>query len=163
MSHICALLDTGAVKCWGSNAEGQLGDGTTEQREAPVDVPSLPSGVVQISAGYRYTCALLDTDAIKCWGYNALGQLGDGTKENRTIPVDVTSLSSGVVQISAGDYHACTLLDTGAMKCWGYGAYGQLGNGTITQSTTPVDVMSLSGIKQIFSYSGLSNSSFAIT
>ena len=161
-AHTCALLDTGAMKCWGYNALGQLGNGTKTQSTTPVDVSTLSSGVAQISTGGTHTCALLDTGAMKCWGSNAFGQLGDGTTTQRTTPVNVSTLSSGVVQISLERLHTCALLDTGAMKCWGYNGFGQLGDGTTSNRTTPVDVMSLSGIKQISSYSGMSDSSFAI-
>ena len=151
------------MKCWGKNANGQLGDNTKKKRATPVDVSTLSSGVVQILLGADHTCALLDTGAVKCWGKNANGQLGDDTTQDKKTPVDVSSLSSGVVQISSGDSHTCALLDTGAMKCWGKNANGQLGDDTTQDRKTPVDVMRLSGIKQIFSYSGTSDASFAIT
>jgi alpha-tubulin suppressor-like RCC1 family protein len=148
--HVCALLNSGAVKCWGLNSDGRLGDGTITSRSTPVDVTGLSSGVTAISAGYYQTCALLNTGAVKCWGGNSNGQLGNGTTTQSTTPVDVTGLSSGVVAISSGGMHNCALLNTGAVKCWGSNTNGQLGNGTTTQSTTPVDVTGLSsGVSSI--------------
>ena len=146
MYHSCALLSSGAVKCWGNNSSGQLGDGTMPTpRTTPVDVSGLSSGVTAITAGYLHTCALLSTGAVKCWGQNGYGQIGDGTTTTpRTTPVDVSGLSSGVIAISAGYYHSCALLSSGAVKCWGYNPYGQIGDGTTTTPrTTPVDVLGI--------------------
>ena len=143
--HTCALLSTGAVKCWGYNPYGQLGDNSQTTRLTPVDVSGLSSGVTAISAGYYHTCALLSTGAVKCWGYNQYGQTGDGTTTTpRTTPVDVSGLSSGVTAISAFYYHTCALLSTGAVKCWGYNGYGQLGDNSQTTRLTPVAVSGLS-------------------
>jgi len=139
--HTCALMSTGGVKCWGLNNHGQLGDGTTTQRTIPIDVSGLSSGVSAISADYEYTCALMRTGGVKCWGLNDHGQLGDGTTTQRTTPVDVSGLSSGVSAISVGRGHTCALMSTGGVKCWGYNEYGQLGDGTETDRTTPVDVV----------------------
>ena len=143
--HTCALLSTGAVKCWGRNANGQLGDGSTTQSLTPVSVSGLSSGVIAIAAGELHTCAVLSTGAVKCWGNNANGQLGDGTSGTDSLtPADVPSLSSGVTAISTGRYHTCAVLSTGAVKCWGYNANGQLGDGSTIQSLTPVSVSTLS-------------------
>ncbi|OGQ92201.1 MAG: hypothetical protein A2289_02595 [Deltaproteobacteria bacterium RIFOXYA12_FULL_58_15] len=147
MQHTCALLDTGALKCWGSDNYGQLGDGGTNiDQSAPMDVTGLSTGVIAVAAGGYHTCALLDTGALKCWGYDNSGQLGDGgTNTNQNMPVDVAGLSSGVVAIAMGSYHACALLDTGALKCWGNDNYGQIGDGgTNTNQNMPVDVAGLS-------------------
>ena len=148
-SHVCALLNTGAVKCWGSNVYGQLGSttnsGTGNPNSVPLDVQTLGagSGVVSISAGGDHTCAVLDTGAVKCWGRNRYGQLGStsnsGNNNPNNNPLNVQTLGagSGVVKLAAGVTHSCALLNTGLVKCWGYNYYGQLGSSTNKTTNNP--------------------------
>jgi alpha-tubulin suppressor-like RCC1 family protein len=150
--HTCALTSAGHMQCWGYNNYGQLGDGTTTNRLAPVSVVNLASGVAAIAAGYSHTCALLSTGGVQCWGYNYYGQLGDGTTTDRLALVSVVGLASGVVAITAGEFHTCALLLTGGAQCWGYNGHGQLGDGTTTQRLAPDSVVGLaSGVAAIAS------------
>lgn len=143
-AHACALTNAGGVQCWGSNAYGQLGDGSTTSRTSPVDVSGLASGVSAIEAGNAHTCAITAAGGAKCWGNNDAGQLGDGTLNQSSIPHDVAGLASNVVALTVGSQHTCALLGNGAVQCWGNNTDGQLGDGTGLQRLTPVSVQGLS-------------------
>jgi alpha-tubulin suppressor-like RCC1 family protein len=148
--HTCALTSSGGVECWGDNYHGTLGDGTADERGGPVTVSGLRSGVQAIATGDYFSCALTDEGAVKCWGLNRYGQLGDGTTRDRHAPVAVAGLSSGVVAIAAGSAHACALTSVGAVRCWGYNGLGALGNGTTLNRHAPVGVTGLgSGVTAI--------------
>lgn len=121
-THTCVITASGAAKCWGDNALGQLGDGTVTQQGSPVDVLGL-SRAVEIAAGAGKTCALLDSSSVKCWGRETTNTAF------QMRATEVTSLSRGVLAIDVGGRgagsifqlpHACALLDTGAVKCWGH-------------------------------------------
>jgi len=136
--HTCALLSDGQILCWGQNTQGQLGDGSTNDSASPVSV-NLGSGTtaLQLSAGGRYTCALVQNSSIACWGQNAAGQLGDNSTLSSTSPV-YPNLPAGrtAIEISAGASTTCAILDNAsAAMCWGDGGGGRLGNDA--QSSTP--------------------------
>ena len=142
--HTCALTSDGSVQCWGWNQYGQLGNGLTANSALPSTVSGLASGVIAIASGGAHSCAILSAGTVKCWGKNDYGQLGDGTFTERHTPVTVTGLSGTFTSITAGDRHTCVVSNIGAAKCWGFNADGELGNGTVAFSTTPVDVSGLS-------------------
>lgn len=143
--HTCALTSADGVECWGRNQFGELGDGTTTDRSIPVPVSGLGSGVSAIDVGWRHTCALTSAGGVECWGRNQLGELGDGTMTNRSIPVAVSGLGSGASAIALGLFHTCALTSAGGVMCWGYNEFGQLGDGTTTNSSVPVAVSGLGG------------------
>ena len=138
-THSCGIVSsTGVLKCWGDNTYGQLGDASTTDRVSPVVINS---GVIysEVSSGTSHTCGIVSgTRVLKCWGLNTNGRLGDGSVTNRTSPVVIDSGTS-YSQVSAGGSHTCGIVSsTGVLKCWGLNTNGQLGDGTVTQRTSPV-------------------------
>ncbi|PKN45490.1 MAG: hypothetical protein CVU59_08895, partial [Deltaproteobacteria bacterium HGW-Deltaproteobacteria-17] len=138
--HTCAVLTDDTLWCWGDNALGQLGIGSNTSSSVPVQVTGLPEPVIQLMARGYHTCAVLADESLWCWGYNNNGQLGDGTTVSRNLPVPVTGMDHDVAYVAAGIYHTCAILKTGALHCWGLNTYGQVGDGTLTQRLTPVQV-----------------------
>jgi alpha-tubulin suppressor-like RCC1 family protein len=124
---------------WGLNSYGQLGNGTSRDSHTPVPVRGL-TGVTAISAGGYRTVALKNDGTVWAWGYNVGGELGDGTNTNRNSPVQVIGLRTGGIAISAGGSHTVALKNHGTVWAWGLNFSGQLGDGTTTDSYTPVQV-----------------------
>ena len=143
-AHTCAVLSDGSVRCWGENDHGQLGNGTTAGSTTPVQVAGI-AGAVNVSAGWRHTCALLGDGSVRCWGENQNGQLGDGTTTDRTTPVPVSGITGATAVTAGWWHHSCALLGDGTVRCWGDNQWGQLGNGTTTDSPSPV-TMSGTGV-----------------
>lgn len=137
-----------------ANASQQNSDGD-DQGDACDAAPLAFNAPQQVVAGGQHSCVLTANDGVKCWGDNYYGQLGDGTMTNRTTPVNVSGLGSGVSAIAAGGSqasgsHTCALSSDGGVKCWGRNTYGQLGDGTTTDRTAPVNVSGLgSGVSAI--------------
>lgn len=144
--HTCAVHDGGAASCWGANQYGQLGDGTVAPFKGNVTVTGLGADVRQISTGIGHTCALIQGGAIKCWGSNEFGQLGNGTTTTSAKPVSVIGLSRPASELSVGGYHSCARLDNNQVYCWGRGSKGQLGNGDNETSATAKPVLPVGGI-----------------
>ena len=117
--HGCAVV-SGAAKCWGSNGNGEFGNGTSGQvSNVPVQVTGLTSGVTSVAAGTSgFSCAVAN-GAVKCWGNNGNRQLGSGFTGNSLVPVDVSGLTSGVARVYARGYRACAIKTTGDLLCWG--------------------------------------------
>lgn len=148
--HTCAVTSAGGLKCWGHNGNGQIADGTYPVHTVPVDLPGVTGGVTAMAGGWNHACFLTAAGGVKCWGNNGDGQLGDGTNTNRSSPVDVIGLTSGVTAVSAGAYHTCALTTAGGIKCWGANSSNQLGDGTATSRSSPVDVSGLtSGVAAV--------------
>lgn len=141
--HTCAILDNGAVKCWGYNNNGQLGtNDTTSRGNVPGSMEALGEvylgagrTAVDIQAGYQHSCALLDDGTVKCWGWNISGQLGQNDKSNRgssansmqsLLPVYL-GVGRTAVSMSSGWQHVCVILDDTSLKCWGSNSTGELG------------------------------------
>jgi hypothetical protein len=144
--HTCAVTTGGAAKCWGTNADGQLGDGTTTMRTTPVPVSGLTSGVSGIAGGRYHTCAAMTAGGVKCWGRNDRGQLGVTSVAEQcgtipepcsTTPADVQALAGAKAVVVAGWQHSCALPYSGPLQCWGANGVGQLGDGMIVDRSMP--------------------------
>lgn len=172
--HSCAVTSSGHVACWGQGSDGQLGDGSHGQETTPVEVlgiddaKTVTAGASRSGNGdyYRgFSCALLATGQVKCWGDNEYGELGNGTtyleESNSSIPVPVSGITNAV-EISASDGHGeigssvraghiCALLEGGSVECWGANESGQLGDGSHTASSVPVLVKGISDATEVIS------------
>ena len=200
-NHTCVIVSGGAVKCWGANNVGQLGNGlggAGEFSSVPVNVRGI-SGATSLASDGAHLCAIVANGAIKCWGWNQKGQLGNGGYGNNlfsSIPVDVAGLRNatalglggdhscavvgggvqcwgsnqwgqlgygnaspgsvyptpgavwgiaGATSLTAGWYHNCAIVAGGGVKCWGSNDHGQLGNGALVDSVLPVVTNGISG------------------
>ncbi|HJN55716.1 MAG TPA: putative Ig domain-containing protein, partial [Candidatus Poseidoniales archaeon] len=138
----CAVWADGGMKCWGHDGEGQLGNGgTTGNKNTPSTSVSLPASrdaVATTSGSLGHSCAIVDNGDAYCWGEGEKGKLGYGKTVDKTSPQKV-GLPSGrdAVDISAGGYHSCAVLDNGSAMCWGWNQGGRLGDGTTTQRKNP--------------------------
>jgi len=145
--HVCAILDDGSVSCWGRNAQGVIGDGTSTNRLSPTQTLSLGTNreAVAISSGGYHTCVILDDGSVSCWGYDGYGQLGTTSGSSTNYPQQTSSLGTGrtAVAISSGGDHTCAILDDGSVSCWGANNNGQLGDGTTNRRYSPTQTSSL--------------------
>jgi len=150
--HTVALKDDGTVWAWGYNLNGQLGDGTQTQTPTPVQAgEGVLSNITAVAAaGGNHTIALKDDGTVWAWGYNGYGQLGDGTETQKLIPVQVTGpggegVLSTIIAVTAGFGHTVAVKEDGTVWAWGYNWYGQLGDGTMENKSTPVQVLGAGG------------------
>ena len=149
--HTCAIRIGGSVSCWGDNSHGQLGNGSFVSSFSPVAVSGLDGTAsdrkaTALAAGLNHTCALLGDRTVRCWGEGSHGQLGNGATATSSVPVAVSGLSM-VVSVASGTYSSCVTLSVSPwLMCWGDNAYGQLGDGTTVNRSTPVTVPGLGGV-----------------
>jgi alpha-tubulin suppressor-like RCC1 family protein len=147
------VLSSGAVKCWGHNiygelGNGQLGNGDHPRSSTPVSVIGI-STAVAIAAGRHHYCARLRDGSVDCWGNNSSGQLGKaaGVALTSSIPVGVIGVR-GATKLTSGANYNCTLLTGGLMTCWGSNSFGELGNGVrnYRHYRSPVNVLGTPGV-----------------
>jgi alpha-tubulin suppressor-like RCC1 family protein len=137
--HFCGLVTGGQVRCWGTNAYGELGTGTTSSSPSPVACAGTLR-FVALTAGSEYTCGITAAGQGHCWGYDGLGNLGDGRPMSfgNTYTLAPSMIVGGHVWagISAGQYHTCGVTTAGQAYCWGRNS-GKLGNGATAETSTP--------------------------
>jgi alpha-tubulin suppressor-like RCC1 family protein len=149
-NHSCAVLTSGAVRCWGNNGVGELGYariGNVSMFETPASNGDVSVGgtVKQMTAGGTHSCALLESGAVRCWGENQYGQLGYGNTTNvgdTETPASAGDVDVGgeVEQLVAGERHTCALLVGGGVRCWGTGSLGYPNELVIGDDETPASV-----------------------
>lgn len=145
--HVLALKNDGTVWAWGDNISGQVGNGTTTDQTTPIQVTGL-TDVVAISAGRFFSMAIKNDGTVWTWGENLYGQLGDGTTTNRTTPVQVSGLTDVTTTAYAtGAFHCVVVKTDGTLWSWGRNTYGNLGDGTTTHRSLPVQVLDLTDVK----------------
>jgi alpha-tubulin suppressor-like RCC1 family protein len=153
--HSLALKNDGTVWAWGDNQYGELGNGTyTTTSPYGIDTPEMVSGLTGITAiaiGEIDNLALKSDGTVWAWGYNGYGDLGNGTYTSSKTPVQVlgpggVGFLTGVTALAGGGYSKMALKSDGTVWAWGYNSYGELGNGTYTNSNTPVQVLGPSGV-----------------
>jgi len=151
--NTCALLNNGRIRCWGAGGGGQDGSGHPDDigdDEKPSDVPAIDvsNEAIAVTTGNNHSCALLDDGTVRCWGHGAYGELGYGSngsigRDNSAGSGGAVALGGPAVAISAGGDDTCAVLGTGEVRCWGSGAFGELGGGNtddVGLSNKPVDV-----------------------
>jgi len=145
--NTCALLADGTVRCWGRNHRGQLGNNTQgNPSSVPVPVSGL-TNVAQIAVGQDYACARGFDGTVRCWGDNAVGQLGKGTVGSVALVPGPATISS-VISIAAGASHMCAIVQGGSVSCWGLNTDGQIGIGT-TSAAQPTPIATAPAVSAV--------------
>jgi alpha-tubulin suppressor-like RCC1 family protein len=140
-SHSLAVRTDGTAWAWGSNGQGRLGDGSVTNQSSPVSVVGGFGDWCQISAGGNHSLAVRTDGTAWAWGFNGNGRLGDGSVTNRNSPVSVVGGFGDWCQISAGRFHSLAVRTDGSAWAWGYNGQGRLGDGSVTNQSSPVSVV----------------------
>ncbi len=143
--HALALMAGGTVRAWGANGRGELGDATTTDRLAPVEVTGL-AGIASVAAGYGHSIAVRGDGTALAWGANGYGELGDGTYTDRPTPVPLAGLN-GATTIATGFLHSVAVMPGGTVVAWGNNERGQLGDPALSQQLQPVAIAGLTGFR----------------
>ncbi len=146
--HTVAIKADGTLWAWGANDLGQLGDGTSTDKHAPVRVGSATKWA-SVSAGGSHTIAVETDGTLWAWGWNAFGQLGDGTSTDKHAPVQIGSATNWK-SVSAGLFHSIVLKTDGTLWAWGRNYNAQLGDGTTVDKSAPVQIGSATNWKAVF-------------
>jgi alpha-tubulin suppressor-like RCC1 family protein len=159
-SYSSGITSDGKIFTWGSNRQGQLGDGTTTERNTPTEITNnfnavtiiqnffpISETISDLSLGGNHSSAITSEGRLFTWGDNNNGQLGDGTTEQTSIPKEIThqfSLNFGekIISVSLGYNYSSAITSEGRIFTWGYNAYGQLGNSTTVSSKKPIEISS---------------------
>jgi alpha-tubulin suppressor-like RCC1 family protein len=158
-NHSCAVTADGRVHCWGAGAQGRLGNDADVAQLTPVVAEGIGESAslgpaVQVACGDAFSCALLADGRSACWGENLRGQLGDGSTNERRVPVLVSS-AERFEQVEAGHRHSCAVrASDNAVFCWGEGAGGKLGDGAVSDNVVPARVGTLTGATHVMAGGG---------
>lgn len=144
--HSCAIRTDGTAWCWGDNALGGLGIGTTTTQPSPAQVGAATDWR-SLSASFGGTCGIRGSGDLYCWGKNRSGEVGDATTTDRTAPVKVSG--SGWLAVAAGDGSTCALDATGRPWCWGDNRYQQASTGAVSRAATPARRGTATGLTAI--------------
>lgn len=153
-NHTCGITTSGALKCWGTNGAGQIGDTTTTSpRTTPVTI-DVGTTYKEIAAGEDTTCGITTAGVLKCWGSNGDGQIGDNSQTDRPTPTVVDSGTTYTKVSVGGTYniHTCAITTAGVLKCWGDNSAGQLGIGSTTRALTPTTVESGTTYREVAAF-----------
>jgi len=141
--HNLAMKADGSVWAWGWNDRGQLGNGSSISKTAPIQVRALGAKVTAFAGGYSHSLAVKENGSVWAWGSNSNGQLGDDSRIDSAWPVSVRGLGLEAKSVAAGESHSVALQVDGTVWAWGWNGGGQLGDGSTVDSSTPLLVRAL--------------------
>lgn len=144
----CGLFSNGTVRCWGRNDFGQLGTGNTTGLSSATTAAIGLTTVSDIEAGSHHVCAKTSSNQVYCWGYNAFGQVGNGSTDNKTSPTLISALTD-ISDLGLGSNHSCAVSSTGSTYCWGLNSFSQIGDGLTANRLAPIEITAAAGSVQI--------------
>jgi len=143
----CGYLTTSSIKsdgtlwAWGNNENGQLGDNTITHRSSPVQTVAFGTNWSSVASGRIHTAAIKTDGTLWTWGFNSSGQLGDNTITNKSSPVQVIGFATNWSSVACGTFFTAAVKADGTLWTWGQNTSGQLGDNTLTNKSSPVQVV----------------------